>query len=128
MIYMISLNPFALVTTMSEYSDKTEKVLSLLGIARRAGRLIIGQDNVQESMRSDNILAITANDCSGNVMRFLRNGINNRGLNLITLNETGRDVLGMRVGVKSAQVVALPFDDGFAVKIYSVMNGSAANE
>jgi len=113
---------------MSEYSENTERILGMLGIARRAGHLIIGQDDVQQSMRTGRILAVAANDCSENVVRSLHNGVENKGLKVVTLEEIGRDALGMRIGVKSAQVVALPYDDGFAVKIYSVMNGSAANE
>ncbi len=102
-------------------TENEKKILNLLGLARRAGKLYAGQDKVIEGYRKEKLLVITTNDCSANVLRALNSA------KRICI-DCDRTELGQSVGLKTAQVAALDEDNGFAKKILSLANRSDANE
>ncbi len=102
-------------------TENEDKILSLLGLARRSGNLYVGQDKVFNGCSKIKAVALTAADCSDNVLRSLRNAV------VLPLT-VSRAELGQAVGVSSAQIVALDADSGFAKKIFSIVNRSDANE
>ena len=90
------------------------KILSLLGLARRARELVIGQDRVFAALRAGRKLcAIASEDCSQNVMRKARAAM--RGV--IVIPGLSGESLGAAVGINSAKIVALPSESGFTRKI-----------
>ena len=106
-----------------------ERILDTLGMARRAGKLAVGQDKVLASLRRrEPLLAVVTNDCSGSVLRSLNAGAARGEVRILVLKNVDRTVLGKRLGVGSAQVAALPCGGGFAEKVLSLYYGSDADE
>jgi ribosomal protein L7Ae-like RNA K-turn-binding protein len=98
--------------------DGIERALSLLGMARRAQDLIIGQDRVLKAIKEGRgLLVITSGDCARNVLR------KTSGVNCETIVAQGlsRDSLGAAVGVTNAQIVALPSGSGFVKKLKELL-------
>jgi ribosomal protein L7Ae-like RNA K-turn-binding protein len=87
----------------------------LLGIARRSGVLLLGQDQVLRSL-GRRLFVVTVPDCSPAVLRKLdaRSGEN---LVCCVLSGTSRAELGRSLGVSGAQIAALPLESGFAKKL-----------
>ena len=91
-----------------------ERALALLGMARRARVLIVGQDRVFAAMRGGGGLFIVASgDCSGNVLRKALSS----NCETLVLEDFSRESLGKAVGVMNAQIVALPGGSGFVKKL-----------
>jgi ribosomal protein L7Ae-like RNA K-turn-binding protein len=94
--------------------EDAKKILALLGIARRARELVLGQDRVFGALKSgQNLCAIASEDCSRNVLRKARSAT--RGV--IVIPGLTRESLGAAVGIGSAEIVALPSGSGFTRKI-----------
>lgn len=109
--------------------NSAEKLLNTLGMARRAGVLVVGQDNVfSEIKRHVSMLVITASDCSAAVLRSAAPHAERGEARIITLKDTDRSVLGRYIGIGAAQIVALPAGCGFAKKLLSLYDRSDANE
>ena len=102
-------------------TENEKKILNLLGLARRAGKLYAGQDKVIDGCRKGKLLVIMTNDCSANVLRALN------GSKCVCL-DCNRTELGQSVGLKTAQVAALDVNNGFVEKILSLANRSDVNE
>jgi ribosomal protein L7Ae-like RNA K-turn-binding protein len=87
------------------------RALSLLGMARRAGCLLIGQDRVLGA--KGDLFILTAEDCSPSVLRKVAPRLV-KGVS-VCLNMRGvtRETLGRSVGVNGAQIAALPIGSGF---------------
>jgi ribosomal protein L7Ae-like RNA K-turn-binding protein len=94
------------------------RVLSLLGLARRAGVLLIGQDQVLDAIgsRHPGLLVLTVQDCSPNVLRKLE-GFDQGQVVCGALEGVDRGALGRSLGIRSAQIAALPIKSGFAKKL-----------
>ena len=98
--------------------SNTEQALSLLGIARRAGALMIGQDKIFAAIRNGNGLFIVVSaDCSRNVLRkaFSSN------CETLVVEGISRESLGASVGVMNTQIVALPNGSGFVKKLKELL-------
>ncbi len=109
-------------------TENERKILNLLGIARRAGVIFIGQDQVLESCKKYKaLLVLTSDDCSENVLKSLKNAETRTSVEKIRLN-LDRTQMGQSVGTKSAQIVSIDYENGFAGKILSLMNRSDADE
>lgn len=97
------------------------KVLDMLGMARRAGALIVGQDNVLPALkRSETLAVFVTTDCAGNVSRHVESAAARGSAKVFLLEDTARSELGACIGTASAQIVALPAESGFAKKIYTL--------
>lgn len=108
--------------------DKSEELINILGLGRKAGILAIGQDQVNGALKAGKTLvAAAAGDCSRNVLRSLK-GAEERGkITIITLEDTDRRKLGKHLGVSSAQIAALPAG-GLSKKVLSLYDRSDADE
>jgi len=103
-------------------------LLNVLGLARRAGILLIGQDKVFAAMKLHKAsVVVAACDCSANVRRSLKPGEDRGEITLVVLKNTDRSTLGAYLGVGSAQVAALP-QGGLAEKVLSLYVRSDADE
>lgn len=92
-----------------------DKLLSFLGLARRAGKLSLGNDPVLEAMtKQEAKLVLTACDLSPRTLRNIEGAATRTNTPLrqiaVPMDELGF-ALGKRVGVVAVN------DNGFAVKI-----------
>lgn len=94
------------------------RIVSILGLARRAGALLQGQDRIRDALKSGKFLVILyASDVSGNVQRMF-NGYEERAqCKVYRLKSIDRKVLGEALGLASAQILGLPQGSGFADKL-----------
>jgi ribosomal protein L7Ae-like RNA K-turn-binding protein len=103
---------------VNEVSAGVTRALSLLGLARRAGELFVGQDRVFRELKAGRALfVITSSDCARNVLRKIENYSCERRV----LNDISRIGLGGQLGVGSAQIAALPVGSGFVKKIKELL-------
>ncbi|MCY1714971.1 L7Ae/L30e/S12e/Gadd45 family ribosomal protein [Caproiciproducens galactitolivorans] len=101
-----------------------EKILHLLGIARRAGRLTLGNDAVIESLRRGNAkLVLLAKDLSPRTAGGVRLAAEEEGIALQALSST-MDEISMALG-KRTGVVAVN-DAGFASRLIALCTAQAA--
>ena len=84
--------------------------LSLLSLAKKAGRLAVGGEAAETALRQGRAgLVITASDAAENTVRRLRN--RSGGIPVMPLPYT-KETLGAAIGYRSCAVAAL-CDDGF---------------
>lgn len=110
--------------------DRAEQVLCLIGLARRAGKLLVGQDKVLTAAKArSRLLVVTSNDLASAVERSLKPHIERGSVLSITVTDCDRTALGERIGVSSAQIAALPEEDGFSKRILNIFyDRSGADE
>lgn len=107
---------------------KSEELMNILGLSRRAGILLIGQDHVLAPGKHDGkLVVVVASDCSAAVLRSLKSRVERGKAVLLRLDDTDRTALGSHLGVGSAQVVALP-QGGLAKKVLAIYDRSDADE
>ena len=95
-----------------------EKVLHLLGIARRAGRLTLGNDAVIEALRKGHThLILFASDLSPRTSGGVGFAAKEEGVASVKINAT-MDEISMALG-KRTGVVAVN-DQGFAKKLLAL--------
>jgi ribosomal protein L7Ae-like RNA K-turn-binding protein len=98
--------------------ENMRRILSLLGMARRANELIVGQDRVTNALSSGRrLFIVAAEDCSQNVLR----GTARRLCDVRVTSGLSREALGMAVGVGKTQIVALPAGSGFVKKLEELL-------
>lgn len=103
-------------------------IMNILGLARRAGILLIGQDQVLKELRhAGTLMTVVTSDCSPSLLRRLKAKAERGEITLLTLEDTDRSLLGSHLGVDSAQIAALPYG-GLAKKVLAIYDGSGANE
>ena len=105
---------------MSKEEQQIHKALSLLGMARRAGVALIGQDQVFGALHK-RLCIVVASDCSPNVLRKITPALLNEACVCYRLEGVSREELGRPLGVQSAQIVALPTKNGFAGKLAELL-------
>ncbi|MDR3280600.1 MAG: hypothetical protein LBT23_08805 [Synergistaceae bacterium] len=94
------------------------RALSLLGLARASGELLIGQDQVLRAHKAGSALfMLTSCDCSINVLRRTEGNPGERR----TLDAVSREKLGAALGLNNAQIVALPLGSGFVKKLKELL-------
>lgn len=94
-----------------------DKVLSLLGIARRAGKLSTGHDAAVSSIVKDSAkLRIVSSDASQRLKREISHSctFGNKDIPVILADFTGAD-LSAAIGIKAAVITV--DDEGFAKRI-----------
>lgn len=97
-----------------------DRLLSFLGLCKRAGYLISGADTVIKSMREHKaLLALTANDFSDNSLKNVRKTAEEYKVPLKTLGYT-KDELSFALG-KHCGVISVT-DKGFADKILVMLS------
>lgn len=106
------------------------RVLDMLGMARRAGGLLVGQDKVLPALKGAEKFAVfVTDDCSANVSRHVEAAEKRGTAEIFLLEGTGRGELGASLGITAAQIAALPVKSGFMKKIYTLTcDRSDANE
>ena len=103
-----------------------DKILGLLGICRRAGKLTAGNDAVIESVQNGKArLVIVSNDISLNTEKKLKNACASANTELLKLNRT-RNELSDALG-KFCAVVAV-CDDGFSKKLISLIQNETGGK
>lgn len=95
------------------------KILQLLGLAQRAGRLISGEELVLEAIRSGKCkLTILAEDGSMNTKKKFYDKCHSYQVELIELSD--RYQLGSAIGKETRVVIGI-IDQGFANKIHEYL-------
>ena len=99
-----------------------EKTLSLLGMARRAGMLIIGQDSVKSKLsRRDKLFLLFPEDAPHRSQKTFTSFTKNAH-NYAVLEGVSTERLAQAIGVENAVVVALPEQSDFVLGIKSNLN------
>lgn len=102
------------------------RLLSLLGIARRAGKISWGRDAVEESLRKGKAhLVLVAADISAKTTAGVRFSAERAGVPVLSVHETIESV-SQAIG-KRAGIVAV-LDEGFAKKLKSLAEEMAAGD
>lgn len=107
-----------------------EKIANLLGLVKRAGALITGNDACMQAIRSGAgkaHLAIVATDTGGNAMKKYHDKCKSFGVPILELLDKER--LGRAVGKDHGAIVVIT-DKGFASRILqlsSQLDGSEAD-
>ncbi len=104
-----------------------DRLLSLLGLCRRAGRLVIGADPVKEAIDTHKaFLVICASDISQNTEKKIRIAVEAKGtVEYHSINRT-KDELSFSLG-KTCAVLAV-IDKGFADKLTELINAEQKKE
>lgn len=101
----------------------SQSLLSLLGLARRAGVLIVGQDQVRRALRGGgSFILLFPSDVNENVRRHFR-GYEERGsCRAYRLKEIKRTDIAAAGGLPPAQVLGLPRAHGLACRLESLLD------
>lgn len=92
-----------------------DRILSLLGLCRRAGKLVIGAEPSIESINKQRArLVIFAKDFSKNSIKPVLSAVCEHNIKALTLNRT-KEQLSLAIG-RLGGVVAIE-DEGFAEKL-----------
>ena len=104
---------------LSDQTTLRDELGSLLGLARRAGEIIIGQDRVLEAVLSHKkLLILLSSDHSENVKKAL----DMRQIPSTTLTTVDRTAMGEMLGLRQTQIVAFPAGSGFAEKARGLLS------
>ena len=103
-----------------------DRLLSFLGICRRAGKLVIGNDPVRESIETNKaLLVIIASDISPNTLKKITAVIEASDVPCYTVNRT-KDEISFHLG-KVCAVLAVT-DKGFADKLTELIEAEQKKE
>lgn len=104
-----------------------DRLLSLLGLCRRAGRLVIGADPVKEAIDTDKaFLVICASDISQNTEKKIRKATEAKGNVQYCIVNRSKDELSFSLG-KTCAVLAV-IDEGFAGKLCELISAEQKKE
>lgn len=96
-------------------SQQKQKLINLLTICRKAGKLIMGFDTVKDMVKkSEASIAMAAEDISANTLKEMRFFCKNNGTDVVMLEISSDDML-YAVGKKTVAMAVC--DPGFAAKI-----------
>lgn len=103
---------------LPDAAELFEEIKGTLGLARRAGELIVGQDRVLNSLSAgQNLFVLLTRDHS----ETLKRAIDAKAVDVHVLAGVSRLELGQLLGLRQAQIVALPLRSGFAEKIKGLL-------
>ena len=98
-----------------------DRLLSLLGICRRAGRLVIGADPVKEAVETDKaFLVLSASDISQNTEKKVRATVEAKGNVQYCIIQRTKDEISFSLGKTCATLAII--DEGFANKFIELIN------
>lgn len=104
----------------------TDRILSLLGLCRRAGKLTIGADPATESViKHKSSLVLYANDFSHNSVKPVLEAAHKNNVKALIINRSKNELslaLGKMCGVVSVE------DKGFADKLVGLINDEQGGE
>lgn len=99
-------------------SNNAKKILNLLGLAQRAGRLISGEEMVVETIQKREAqLVFLANDAAVNLSKKVTDKCRSYEIEVVTVFST----LELSGAVGKARKVLAVTDAGFAKKMRSIM-------
>lgn len=99
-------------------SNKRQKILNLLGLAQRAGRLVSGEDLVVEAIQKGQAkLVFLAEDAAGNLSKKVTDKSHTYQVEVVTVFST----LELSAAVGKARKVLAVTDAGFTKKMRSIM-------
>ncbi len=99
-------------------SNKKQKILNLVGLAQRAGRLVSGEEFVVEAIRKQRVkLVFLANDAAGNLSKKITDKSKTYQVEVVTAFST----LELSAAVGKARKVLAVTDAGFTKKMRSIM-------
>ncbi|WP_420826762.1 YlxQ family RNA-binding protein [Chengkuizengella sediminis] len=99
--------------------EKNNKILSYIGLAKRAGKCLSGEEKVLNKIRSNEAkLVIIASDASDNTSKKFKDKCSSYHVPLIQYNN--RSQLGQSLGEAERVVIAIT-DDGFVKMIMNCM-------
>ena len=103
-----------------------DRLLSFLGICRRAGKLVVGNDPVKESIETDKaLLVVIASDISQNTLKKIRPVIEESQVPCYYAVRT-KDELSFSIG-KTCAILAVT-DKGFAQKLTELIEAEQKKE
>ncbi len=108
--------------------DTFEKLIGALGLARKAGKLIIGGELCEEYIRGGKAeIAFLCNDMSENSDKKLHAALRAKDIPYIILPLTKTE-LAVRFGKKSFAVACVLTDKGFARIVYKALGISESQD
>lgn len=132
-------NKFDALPSFAAEKIKNEKILSLLGFAMRAGKLLCGTDKVCDEIRRHGCpeqsearvrrragVVIIAKDASDNTKKRIVNACKYYNVSFIKSNISSEE-LAQRTGRSSAAAVCATFDHGFSAGIIKAAGDSTDN-
>ncbi len=103
-----------------------DRILSLLGLCRRAGKMTLGNDVVIDNIiGGKSKLVIMADDISKNTSKSILSAAHRHNVKVLTINRS-KDELGMAVG-KYCAVLSID-DSGFAKKLKELIANETEQE
>ncbi len=127
------------ISALALKKAKNEKILSMLGFAMRARKLICGADKICDEIRRHGCpsedgevpkrkigIVIIASDASDNTKKRIINACNHYNVELYRSDITSNN-LADRIGRLSSAAVCATFDRGFTDGILKAVGGSADN-
>ncbi len=98
-----------------------DRLLSLLGLCRRAGRLVIGADPVKEAVEGDKaFLVLSASDISQNTEKKIRASAEAKGNVEYRIIKRTKDEISFSLGKTCATLAII--DEGFAKKLLELIS------
>lgn len=99
-------------------------LLKFLGLAKKSGKLIIGDEAVSEAAGAAKLIC-TAEDLSPGSLKRAQRAAEIGGVRIITLPHTKEDI-GLALGRRPCGILAL-MDEGFASAVYEAAGNRADN-
>lgn len=98
----------------------TEKFFAMIGLAKRAGKINIGEDRIKSDIRQNKArLVIIASDASENTKKSIKNSCNYYKVKYIEAED--KALLGKSIGKEICVAVAVN-DENFAKAIENKLN------
>ncbi len=103
-----------------------DRLLSFMGICRRAGKIVIGNDPVKESVETDKaLLILIASDISQNTLKKIKPVIEESKVPCFQIGRT-KDEISFSLG-KTCAILAVT-DKGFADKFMELIKAEQKKE
>lgn len=96
-----------------ELEKVKERIVSAAGLAKRAGKCVMGTEMCVENIRSEKAkLVVAANDLSANTVKRLKDSCSFHNVEILFLGYDKLE-LGLKLGKKNGTSCAAILDDGF---------------
>lgn len=115
------VNLFDKASKSATDADVEEKILGAMGLARRAGKLVVGAEMCEEAIRDGRaVISFLSSNMSENSEKKLMAALRASNSPYITLKST-KEELADRFGKKSFAVALAITDTGFAKIVYKAL-------